>query len=69
MNENANEQQFNMGYVRNYLDHLDRDGLYQLIQFLLVDNTAKGSIISMANEWGRMYPVLADKTDVDYGVD
>lgn len=42
-------------YIKNYLDHLDRDGLYQLILFLLVESTAKDVIISMASEWNKMY--------------
>ena len=53
--------------ISNYLNHLDREGLHQLIQFLILDPGAKESILMMAEEWNKMYPVLARSyTIADY---
>lgn len=66
----TNENEINMGEVRNYLDHLDKEGLYMVIQFLLLDSNAKDTILSMAQEWNKMYPVMASTfKSEDYGGD
>jgi len=66
---NENETQYNMGDLRNYLDHLDKDGLYMVIQFLLIDPNAKDTILIMAQEWNKMYPKInATYVPTDYEI-
>jgi len=47
-----------MEKIKNYLDHLDREGLYQIIQSFLNDSSTKDMISGMADEWDKMYGKL-----------
>lgn len=46
--------------MNRYLQHLDRDGLIQLIKFLLTDSTSNNLIIAMSDEWDKMYGSLKE---------
>ena len=45
----------NMYKIERYIQHLDVEGLRQLIRFIMSEPEGKQTVINMAEEWSTMY--------------